>query len=1021
MNTSLVLGLDLGMNNVGWSLTRTTDETVTIESIGTFVFESPLADLNNPGDGFSSGVRGIKRRARRTLARRASRKKQMYFLLAGLGFLPKNRKEREVLLCHYGTKDSIQHPYFLRAKALDEKLTPEELGKVFAHMNSRRGYFSTRDLMLIGVATTQEDMAAVEASDTGKKDKVGPVIKEINQTRENLADFRTLGAYLYSRIKEGKPIRKKTSHKVDGKAVKDDKAYLAERTIRFDRHMLESEFDTIIEEQKRYHPLLTEANIKKIKNVIFFQRPLKSAHSLKGKCSFFPKDLRVARASLMAQKFVIAQDLANLFYTLPNMIEREVLKTEARKKLCAELMSGKDLSWADVKNIANLDQSTLFDIEPISKKPLKVAPSGKKLNLKGAHTPKVLIKIMGQDKWDALGEEEQRNIVGEMLSIPHAKERYELFRSKAYGENQVVFTQEQAANLATASLQEGYHRLGRTMMKKVLPGMLDGLNYYQACDRAKINHTQPEGEQLPLGVLPFDLAEKIGHPLVKVSVRSAIRVINEIIAEFGRPDEIHVEIPRDISRTTKQREELDQAIKEQEAKRKAAAKLIEEAGHEASRRNITKVLLWQECENGLHYEPHIKVSSAKELLDGDFEIDHIVPRSYNMDDSFGNKALCTRQFNQIKKDQLLYDVFQNDPEGWNILSASIKAKKNISKGKAIRILADKLPEGGFTGRHLAATGYISKEVLGIIQRLGIKTVVVSGAASSELRRIWGLSHLIELHPEELAQKEAGTLAGKARSNYKHHALDAFVVSLISVSHVQKVTKWYKSREVSGIRPAQPVLAPFANLPIIVAHALQSAAIVHRPNRKAKGEFNEQTARTPDKNLRNGVPLSGVVNPETKKLVRYDRNGKAFTQYDLGNNHHVVIWESTVPNKKGELERRAEVVPLVEALARVKRGEPAINKNPTVPGWKFVMGLCKKDMVEMEDGSIGVVSKFSAEGSDGVDLSIWQTYAAQQLGKVSKDFRYRLLRNRGRSNLAAIKDRIILNVLGEITFREGLNE
>ena len=41
------------------------------------------------------------------------------------------------------------------------------------------------------------------------------------------------------------------------------------------------------------------------------------------------------------------------------------------------------------------------------------------------------------------------------------------------------------------------------------------------------------------------------------------------------------------------------------------------------------------------------------LSSGDYEVDHIIPRSYIKDDSLENKALVLREFNQSKTDAML--------------------------------------------------------------------------------------------------------------------------------------------------------------------------------------------------------------------------------------------------------------------------------------------------------------------------------------------------------------------------------
>lgn len=77
-------------------------------------------------------ARLMRRRRDRFLARR----KSLLHFLKTKGLLPENQAERDFIFA--------QNPYALRTKALDEKLTHAELGRVLFHLNQRRGFKSNR-------------------------------------------------------------------------------------------------------------------------------------------------------------------------------------------------------------------------------------------------------------------------------------------------------------------------------------------------------------------------------------------------------------------------------------------------------------------------------------------------------------------------------------------------------------------------------------------------------------------------------------------------------------------------------------------------------------------------------------------------------------------------------------------------------------------------------------------------------------------------------------------------------------
>jgi hypothetical protein len=100
-------------------------------------------------------------------------------------------------------------------------------------------------------------------------------------------------------------------------------------------------------------------------------------------------------------------------------------------------------------------------------------------------------------------------------------------------------------------------------------------------------------------------------------------------------------------------------------------------------------------------------------------------------------------------------------------------------------------------------------------------------------------------------------------------------------------------------------------------------------------------------------------------------------YQLGNNHHVVIFESPDDKspddekrkgnkrRKGNKKREGRFVSMLEAAQRVRprpddQKRPLVDTTPPYPGWRFVMWLCKNDTVQM-DGKLYRVQKLDPSG------------------------------------------------------------
>ncbi|MFN7173048.1 MAG: hypothetical protein ACK4P3_09740, partial [Fimbriimonadaceae bacterium] len=268
-------------------------------------------------------------------------------------------------------------------------------------------------------------------------------------------------------------------------------------------------------------------------------------------------------------------------------------------------------------------------------------------------------------------------------------------------------------------------------------------------------------------------------------------------------------------------------------------------------------------------------------------------------------------------------------------------------------------------------------------------------------------------------------APKARSNYKHHALDAIVVALTDMRTLQALTRYFQQKDDSSIHwdreernEKQAQMLPDPMLRAKVAEAIEAARIVHRPNRKVKGQLhNQQPVKFDPADFPTGKPRSWKV--VGNKIVRYDDLGRPAQVYELQSNHHVVIFESLEPNSKGVYERYAEVVPTIEAKRRKDKGEPVICKESIQPGWKFVMSICPRDTIELEDGSVGVVSKISTTHKEGIPyITIWQPFASTQLGKINLDNPYLLINSVSEKSMRQLAFRIIQDPLGRIAYRES---
>src|ERR1035437_2576090 len=87
------------------------------------------------------------------------------------------------------------------------------------------------------------------------------------------------------------------------------------------RKMYEDEFVLIWEKQSTFHPeRLTEELYHQIKQLLFYQRPIKAQSHLIGGCELEPGERRAAWATLEAQQFRILQKVNDLEIILPGNV-----------------------------------------------------------------------------------------------------------------------------------------------------------------------------------------------------------------------------------------------------------------------------------------------------------------------------------------------------------------------------------------------------------------------------------------------------------------------------------------------------------------------------------------------------------------------------------------------------------------------------------------------------------------------------------------------------------------------------
>jgi CRISPR-associated endonuclease Csn1 len=1018
-STRYVLGLDLGVASIGWALVRFDGKKpVTVEEAGTRIFQSAMTnekgEISQGREESRNKERRDKRLMRRQLDRRARRHRDLAVLLQSHGLLPEgsinNSAKRHELLIELERSIAARHaesipeeernqfyntlPYWLRARALQERLTLDELGRTLYHLGQRRGFLSNRK--------TDRD----EDEESGK---VYGGIDELTGFMEE-SGCETLGQY-FATVDPTEP----EARRIRGRYTS--------------RKMYMLEFDRVWESQRPHYPdLLTDALKKQIHNTIFFQRKLQSARDLIGICEYECRakgcdvDRKRAPWALeLAQRFRIIQMVNNLNYELGSGEKYQLTDTEWRT-LVDKLDREGDLKFSQVKKLLDLPKSTSFNLE-----------EGGETTLRGNRTSSKLRKVF-DDRLDSFSPEDRFQIVEDLRSY----EKVEALEKR--GREKWGLTPEKAKEFSKINLEADYCNLSRQAMEKLLPLMEEGEYYMKAV-------TKVYGEQIyeweteylgPVADAPFG---ELRNPTVFRVLTQLRKVVNRIIKTYGKPDEIRVELARDVKRSKKERQNLAKRMRDQEKERQAAANLILgfDKNFKFSREDIEKVLLMQECNCLCPYTG--KMISMGSLLgpNPQFEVEHIVPFSRCLDNSFFNKTLCHIEANRTKRNRTPHEAFHGTPD-WDAMLERVKKFKGrgaAEKLKRFQLFGKALSEsvGDFKSSQLNDTRYASRLALEYLRVLyggdwRKRLLASKGGITAELRSAWKLNSVLN----------DGDV--KTREDHRHHAVDAIAIALASPEMVQIVSQAAQMAEKQGHRRWWKLIQePWEGFLGDCKTAIDRIVISHAPNKPVRGALHKETNYSPPKENSDGETVVHVrksiealseseVNNIVDHAVRQSvldkiqesgktkpadafkngmntplhKNGKPIRKVRIasktpvipvgeaerqrfvspGNNHHIEIFEQV--DKKGKVKWVGRVVSLYECYRRQAKGLPVIDRvHPD--GGRFVFSLCGGDMVEMLDAGgvrrLYVVRGISEFSSGALVLDFLQHTDARGITKVPR--------------------------------------
>lgn len=824
-----ILGLDLGVGSIGWSLITLDEGGHPAEILGMGSRIVPLisdnkkqgsyfTDFENGEGATKNQYRTMKRSARRGLDRYQQRRAKLSRLLNefGLGF-PRPLMSLSPLAL-----------WGLRADAATEGkvISLAELGRVLYHLNQKRGYRHSK-------------------SDESSKQDTEYVAAVKTRYAELKNESLTIGQYMY-RYLSASAERQADALSCVHYRVKDQV---------YPREAYMEEFDRIMAvQQKAYPEVLTSVVLQKLRDCIFFQRTLKSCKHLVSYCEFERKTREVQIpvvgadgttsyktkivdigpkvapvSSPLAEVCRLWESINNIRIYYPDGAVYP-LSLEHKQAFFNKLQESESLKFSDAKKIIGAkakDKLWCNDLLKSGIKGNRTTATLRKLiedypqykallrfDLKqedscrvdlstGEVLPLISVSYLNEPLyklWHILYSVAEREAMGNALRKQLGVEQGDLDKGLLDACMKIDFT------------KQGYCNKSTKFMCKLLPYLQQGYMYSEAADLAGYKHSDSKTkEELEYRALKprIELLPKnsLRQPIVEKVLNQMINLVNALKDKYGEIDEVRVELARELKMGREERKKYSNRNSKNEKDNKRVAKEISEFCTPTKNR-IQKYKLWEEANRACIYCGK-EITKPSLFSDGEAEIEHIIPRSVLYDDSMSNKTCACRSCNKAKNNRAAMDWVLTQTEEFQTKyfnRLEELAKKSLSNGKRQRLmtLLKDIPED-FIERHLRLTQYISRKATEILKD-GIRYVWSSeGSVTSTLRHLWGYDKILEdlnferyksmgetqtvLVKRGSAEQEVERIKDwNKRKDHRHHAIDALVVACTRQSYIQRLNR-----------------------------------------------------------------------------------------------------------------------------------------------------------------------------------------------------------------------------------------
>ncbi len=770
-----IFGFDLGIASIGWAVVDIEKENSNPE-IGRAaigkILQSGVRIFSIAENPKDGSSLAAPRREKRSIRRALRRKALRMKEIRSL--LEKARLGNQNIIVGASDVDV----WALRAEdAFCRQLTPRELSRVLIHMAKHRGYKS--------MCKSAEE----------KDDETGKVLVSIARNRERMGEYKTMAQMIY-----------RTNHNSSKKYRNGNGIY--DNSI--PREEIERELDLIFKAQQKYG-LFTAELLEQYKKIAFRVRPIQSVEKMVGGCTLEPNCLRAPKEAPTAELFVALTKINNMKLVINGEVrsvndeERVAIldllrktQTVKYKTLHNSIWKGKDVVFYGVK-----EESQNFYTMTGWHKLKKIVDDNDIGNIQMLDR---IMKVIATQKGDSAIEKELRR-----KKVP---EKY-------------------IAELKTLSSSK-FINLSLQALYKIVPEMMQGLTYDKACMAAGYDFkNKVSGEINADKVCIAEISEWTRVPVVNRTIAQFRKVYNALVRKYGIPDQVNLEVGRELKNNFDDRKKIEHQQDENRGKNDSARAEYEMlTGHEAKAKDVLKYKLYR--------DQNCKCMYSGEAIDlkhlDNYEIDHILPYSRSLDNSYMNKVLVKYTENQDKGNKTPYEYFGNT-ERWDEFVGRVSATKTLGARKIYNLLNKnfEVSEEDFRKRNANDNAYAARYVRQILNAAfpELRVDVRAGALTDYLRGQWGL---------EKSRTESD----------RHHAQDAIVIACATpgmVQYLSTISGLFENKRNEKGKPwwdnlKQNIQEPWKGFRDDVLSSIDKIFVSRAVRGKATGSVHKDTINSP---------------------------------------------------------------------------------------------------------------------------------------------------------------------------------